>query len=42
MHGAEMFQLGDQAHKDAMQKMQELMQDQDAMKRWMDQKRCGI
>lgn len=38
-HGMEMFNNGDQAHLDAMQKMQELMAAPDAMKNWFEEKR---
>lgn len=38
-HGMEMFQQQDEAHLEAMSKMQSLMQSPDAMKDWMDQKR---
>lgn len=38
-HGMEMFKSGDKSHLDAMSKMQELMQDPDAMKEWFENKR---
>ena len=38
-HGMKMFQKGDQAHLQAMDKMKELMQSPDAMKEWMDERR---
>ncbi len=38
-HGMEMFQAGDEAHLEAMQKMQGLMQAPDAMKEWFEGKR---
>ncbi len=38
-HAMEMFQRGDKAHLDAMNKMQELMQTPDAMKEWFENKR---
>jgi len=38
-HGMEMFQKKDEAHLRAMNKMQELMQDPDAMKEWFEKKR---
>ena len=38
-HGMEMFQKGDQAHLDAMKKMQELMQSPEAMTSWFENKR---
>jgi len=38
-HGMEMFQKGDKAHLEAMNKMKELMQTQDAMKEWFESKR---
>ena len=33
-HGMEMFQKGDQAHLDAMNKMREMMKAPDAMQKW--------
>jgi predicted small metal-binding protein len=38
-HGMEMFQNGDQAHLDAMNKMQELMKTPAAMKDWFENRR---
>lgn len=38
-HGMDMFQKGDQAHLDAMKKMQKLMQSPEDMSKWMDKKR---
>ena len=38
-HGMEMFQKGDTAHLEAMQKMQELMKTADAMNTWFENKR---
>jgi len=38
-HGMEMYQRQDPAHLEAMQKMQELMNDPDEMKKWFDSKR---
>ena len=38
-HGMEMFNNGDDAHIKAMQEMQELMKDPNAMQDWMDSKR---
>ena len=38
-HGMEMFQKGDAAHLEAMQKMKELMQSPDAMNQWFENKR---
>ena len=38
-HGMEMFQKGDQAHLDAMNKMRELMTTPEAMTEWFDSKR---
>ena len=35
-HAMEMFQLGDDAHLDAMGKMQELMQTPEAMQEWFE------
>ena len=37
-HGMEMFKIQDQAHLQAMQKMQVLMQDPDALKNWFENK----
>jgi isoleucyl-tRNA synthetase len=38
-HGMEMLQKQDAAHLEAMQQMQELMKDPDAMKTWFDSRR---
>lgn len=38
-HGGEMFQKGDAAHLEVMNKMMELMKKPDAMKEWFDNKR---
>lgn len=38
-HGMEMFQSGDQAHLEAMNKMQELMKTPTAMKDWFENRR---
>lgn len=38
-HGAEMFQAGDEAHLQAMNKMKQLMQDPKAMQAWFENKR---
>ncbi len=38
-HGMEMFQQGDKAHLEAMNKMKGLMQSPDAMNKWMEDKR---
>ena len=38
-HGGEMFQKGDTAHLEAMNKMRALMHSPDAMKEWFDNKR---
>ncbi len=38
-HGMEMYQQQDAAHLQAMQKMQELMQDPEAMNRWFEARR---
>ena len=38
-HGMEMFQKGDKAHLEAMNKMMELMKKPDAMKVWFESKR---
>ena len=38
-HGMEMFQINDEAHLKAMNEMQELMQQPDAIKEWFDNKR---
>ena len=39
-HGIEMLKNGDAPQRDAMNKMQELMQDPKAMQDWMDEKRA--
>lgn len=38
-HGMEMFQKGDEAHLAAMNKMQEMMQQPNAMQEWFEGKR---
>ena len=38
-HGAEMFQKGDPAHLKVISEMFQLMQDPEAMQKWMDEKR---
>ncbi len=38
-HGMEMFQQGDEEHLKAMNEMQELMKNPDAMKEWFETKR---
>lgn len=38
-HGMEMFQKGDEAHLQAMNKMKEFMKTPDAMKDWFENKR---
>ncbi|RMH60589.1 MAG: DUF1059 domain-containing protein [Calditrichaeota bacterium] len=38
-HGMEMFRRGDAAHLQAMQKMQELMKDPQAMQAWFEARR---
>lgn len=38
-HGMEMFQKQDAAHLEAMQNMQELMQNPDEMNKWFESKR---
>ena len=38
-HGMEMFQQGDEEHLKAMDEMQELMKNPDAMKEWFESKR---
>lgn len=38
-HGVEMFKQGDEAHMKAMQEMSEMMNDPDAMQKWMEKKR---
>lgn len=38
-HGMEMFQKGDKAHLQAMNKVKDLMQSPDAMTKWMENKR---
>ena len=37
-HGKEMFQKGDTAHLEAMNKMKDLVQSPDAMTKWMENK----
>lgn len=37
-HGKEMFDMGDQAHLDAMSAMREIMHTEGAMKKWMKEK----
>ncbi len=39
-HGIEMLKNGDAPHRDALNKIQELMQDSIAMQDWMDKKRA--
>jgi hypothetical protein len=38
-HGMEMFQSKDEAHLEAMNRMQELMQEPDAMNKWFESKK---
>ena len=38
-HGMEMFQKGDKAHLEAMNKMMELMKNPEAMKEWFESKK---
>lgn len=38
-HGMEMFQSGEEGHLKAMNEMQELMQNPDAMTQWFEDKR---
>jgi hypothetical protein len=38
-HGMEMFQQQDPAHLKAMQEIQELMKNPDAMKKWFEEKK---
>jgi hypothetical protein len=38
-HGMEMFQKSDEAHLKAMDEMQDLMKNPDAMKEWFESKR---
>ena len=38
-HGMEMYRLQDPAHLQAMQKMQALMEDPQAMKRWFEERK---
>jgi deoxyribodipyrimidine photolyase-like uncharacterized protein len=38
-HGMEMFEKQDPAHLTAMEKMQELMKDQEEMNKWFESKR---
>ena len=39
IHGTEMFQKGDQAHLEAMQAMQKLMESPEQMNQWFEDKR---
>ena len=39
LHGIEMFQKQDEAHLEAMQKIQQLMQNPEEMNRWFESKR---
>ncbi|MEM7392611.1 MAG: DUF1059 domain-containing protein [Verrucomicrobiota bacterium] len=39
-HGMEMFQKKDEAHLEAMNRMRDLMQDPDAMKRWFAERKA--
>ena len=39
MHGMEMFQKGDKAHLEAINKMMELMKKPEAMQEWLERKR---
>ena len=41
-HGMEMFQQGDEAHLDAMKKMQELMKKPEAMNEWFESRRSAF
>lgn len=38
-HGMEMFQINDEAHLEAMQQMQQLMQKPEAMTEWFESRR---
>lgn len=38
-HGMEMFQKGDKAHIQAMQKMKDMLQDQEAFQKWFESKK---
>lgn len=38
-HGMEMFEAGDQSHLNAMTAMRELMHEEGAMEKWMNEKR---
>ena len=38
-HGMEMYQKGEPAHLKAMQEMQQMMQSQEKMQQWMEDKR---
>ena len=38
-HGMEMYQQGEPAHLKAMQEMQQLMQSQEKMQQWMEERR---
>ena len=39
-HGMEMYQIGDQPHLEAMEKMMALMQQPEGMQNWFDAKRA--
>ncbi len=39
-HGMEMYQAGDEAHLEAMEKMKEMMGDEEAMNKWMEERRA--
>ena len=38
-HGMEMFQKKDQANREAMYKMQEMMNDKEALNKWIEERR---
>ena len=38
-HGMEMFQKKDEAHLEAMYKMQEMMNDKEALNKWIEERR---
>lgn len=41
-HGTEMYHKGDEAHLAAMGKMMELMENPEAMKQWLEEKRTDF
>lgn len=41
-HGTKMFEIGDPAHLEAMEKMRELMKTPDAMQKWFMEKKAAF